>query len=159
MRALPRYPPCFVCGRSNAAGLDVTFYHDGQSVTAELIGTKKHTGYPDVIHGGVLAALLDEAMGWAVTVACGRMVHTWELTVRYQRPLPPGTSLRIQAQMHEDRRRYQVSRGTVEGPDGQVYARGEGKYRPIDAATERKVLDVLERDDGSRGIRMEELSS
>ncbi len=157
-RALPRYPPCFVCGRSNAAGLDVTFQVQGREVIAELTGKVEHTGYPGILHGGILATLLDEAMGWAITVQTGRMLQTWELSVRYHRPLPPGARFRVIAEMAEDRGRYQVSRGRVEDSQGEVYARGEGKYRPIPESEEMKVLGLLERSDGTVGVGRDEIA-
>lgn len=125
---------------------------------AELTGKVEHTGYPEVLHGGILATLLDEAMGWAITVQTGRMLQTWELSIRYHRPLPPGKAFRVVAEMAEDRGRYQVSRGRVEDAQGEVYAKGEGKYRPIPEADERKVLDLLERSDGTVGVRRDEIA-
>lgn len=154
---LPRYPPCFVCGRSNPAGLDVTFQRDGRKVLAEVSGKAEHTGYPGVMHGGILATVLDEAMGWAVTVATGRMVQTLEINVRYHRPLPPGSPVRIVAEMSEDLGRYKVSKGRIETADGKVFAKGEGKYSAIPLALEKEVLALLERTDGTGGVSPEEL--
>ena len=155
--SLPRYPPCFVCGRSNPLGLDVTFHRDGLTVLAEVTGRHEHTGYPEVIHGGIIAALLDEAMGWAVTLANGLMVETWELTVRYRRRLPPGKRIRVVARLSEDRRRYQLSEGRVEGPDGEHYAQGQGKYRPIPPGDQETIWRLLEKPDGSPGFHRDDL--
>jgi acyl-coenzyme A thioesterase PaaI-like protein len=42
------------------------FYMDGEAAKAEFVPTEFHQGWPDYVHGGVLMAAIDEAIGWVV---------------------------------------------------------------------------------------------
>ncbi|WP_420451615.1 PaaI family thioesterase [Ilumatobacter sp.] len=69
---------CFVCEQSNAAGLKIPFFHDDDRdvVTAEFSLPDAFSGAPTMLHGGVVLAVLDEAMAWAC-IAIGRQ---WAVT-------------------------------------------------------------------------------
>ena len=54
---------CFVCGKSNKYGLKLNYRIENRKFLAELSLDKKFVGFKDIIHGGILASLLDEAMG------------------------------------------------------------------------------------------------
>ena len=55
---------CFVCGRQNPRGLYMKFFDDGENeVCSEYIVSEEYQGYPGVVHGGVIAAMLDEVVG------------------------------------------------------------------------------------------------
>ena len=55
---------CFVCGRENPVGLYMTFYDNGDNeVYSDYTVADHYQGYPGVVHGGIVAAMLDEAVG------------------------------------------------------------------------------------------------
>jgi len=143
MKALPRYRKCFVCGRDNTAGLDVLFYRSGKTVTADFSGDHHHVGFPNHLHGGIISSLLDEAMGWAAVGSREKMVQTWEITIRFHRPLPPGKSVRAEAWLEEDKGRYLCAAGRIVDKQGHVYARGIGKYFPLPGTQEKEILREL----------------
>ncbi len=87
---------CFICGRDNPAGLQARFEEqiDG-SLLARFVGQEHHQGYPGRMHGGIIAAVLDEVAGrtmakWRAT-ADGSAAR--ELRVRYRQPVPLGVEL------------------------------------------------------------------
>lgn len=87
---------CFVCGEKNPSGLHLVFsLHDGK-VTAEFFPEKIHQGYKDIVHGGIISALLDEAM---VKVALMQKMPaiTAELNVRFKNPLAVGDKAIVEA--------------------------------------------------------------
>lgn len=58
---------CYVCGRENPFGLQVPFERDGDKGSrADYIVQPGHVGWPGVLHGGLLFALMDESLGWAL---------------------------------------------------------------------------------------------
>src|SRR5579864_3726600 len=57
------YQRCFVCGQRNPFGLHLVFRVEGDSVVADFQPREEHQGFPGVIHGGIVAAVLDEALG------------------------------------------------------------------------------------------------
>jgi len=88
---------CFVCGLQNPVGLKMAFYNDPETgrVQADLIVPDEYQGYPGVVHGGIVAAVLDEVSGRAVMMGGSdeNLMATLRLTIRYRRPTPTETPL------------------------------------------------------------------
>ncbi len=128
---LPTSPTCFVCGEENPCGLHARFHVEDDLVVLPLRPTEHHCGYPGVVHGGIIAAALDESMGWAAARALHRMCVTGELTVRYLKPLPPIHGLVVRAGVLKAGRRMVHTHARLEDRDGICYARAEGKFLPL----------------------------
>ncbi len=144
MKALPRYHMCFVCGKDNPCGLQSHFKTDGKKVFYEFTPKDHHVGYKDRVHGGVLSAALDECMGWAVFVATKKVFYTLELTVRFVRPVKPGTGLRVEAEFAEDKGLFYTARAKLVDQEGVIYARGTGKYVAMPEQEVKEVLSYLD---------------
>jgi len=86
---------CFVCGWANRTSLGVSFEADehGHSRT-HYVARSNHEGWPDLLHGGVLFALLDDAAGWAARYQ-GRPSVTSRASIRYRQPVVTDTALTI----------------------------------------------------------------
>ncbi len=140
---LPNSRWCFVCGEENSAGLGVRFYVENGTVKVRWRAGDKHCGYQHVAHGGVIAAVLDECMGWAAARAVQRMCVTGELTVRYLKPVPSDRDLTVSTEVVKaSRRLIHVTSGLAD--DGGVeYARGEGRFVPLSAAETLAIDDRL----------------
>jgi uncharacterized protein (TIGR00369 family) len=143
---LPRYRRCFVCGEDSPSGIAVTFYVQDGTVRADFVPSEAQMGFPGICHGGVLGALLDEAMGWAPTMETGLFCLTGELRVRYVAPVPIGTPVTVIARADKVGRIYLTS-GEIVGRDGTIYARGMGKYIPMSLERTREVARILESDE------------
>ena len=96
-----------------------------------------------MVHGGVVAALLDESMGWAAARSLRLMCVTAELTVRYVKSAPPDPALVVEAWTTRAHRRMAHCEARLAGPDGEVYARAEGKFIPLDAERTLAVDDGM----------------
>ena len=141
---LPHSSGCFCCGDENACGVKARFFVEGDAVNAEIVLPRHLNGYKNVAHGGVLAALLDESMGWAATVF-GRehpMYVTGELTVKYVRPVPVGEPVRIVSRLLEDAGRIAYSAGELLC-GGQVCVKATGKFFPMSAEATAEVMPYL----------------
>ena len=119
---------CFVCGRQNPDGLRLSFAVDldRQTIETEWIPPGKYRGYSDVLHGGIVALLLDEAVG-KLALSLGMPAVTAELTVRYLRPVPTGRRLRVRARITEVKRRLLKGEAEVILEDGTAGARATAK--------------------------------
>jgi uncharacterized protein (TIGR00369 family) len=88
---------CFLCGIQNPVGLKLKFYEDpeAEQVRVEFTVPDQFQGYPGVVHGGIVAAVLDEAAGRAVMLRGSHedLMATLKLNVRYRRPTPTQTPL------------------------------------------------------------------
>ncbi len=123
----PNSRMCFICGVQNPAGLKVRFYEDGKTtVRAEVVIPEVYQGYPGVAHGGVVAALLDEAAGRAVMIgAPERFMVTAQLKVRYHHPVPIGQTLLLIAHPLRVGTRLARARAELRRPDGTLCAEAE----------------------------------
>lgn len=98
MRTLqPSAKHCFVCGVTNPFGLKLRFYSTGpDEVTAAIRVPEEYQGYPGVTHGGIVAAMLDEACGRCQMGSTPpRFMYTARLEIRYRRNVPIGQPLRL----------------------------------------------------------------
>ena len=97
MNKQPNSRMCFICGRQNPVGLHLDFYEDPETgqVRVEFTIPDEYQGYPGVVHGGIVAAILDEVSGRAVMLQSSdeNLMATMRLTVRYRRPTPTETPL------------------------------------------------------------------
>ena len=144
---LPRYRKCFVCGAENPCGLQGRFFWEPEEGVVLYPFTPKehHVGWPGRVHGGIIAAALDEAMGWAVYQAAGVWFYTWELKVRYARSVRPGTPLLVKARYSGSTRAYHEARAELYDQEGVLYARAWGKYVPIPEEEFKEMEPEMER--------------
>jgi uncharacterized protein (TIGR00369 family) len=89
---------CFVCGSKNPIGLKLDFRFNGKSIEAEYTPEKEHQGYRNIVHGGILTTLLDEAMV-KLAIAMDMPAVTAQINVRLRRALPVHEKLIIKANM------------------------------------------------------------
>jgi uncharacterized protein (TIGR00369 family) len=117
---------CFVCGDNNPAGLHLRFFiHEGKVFT-EFIPKKIHQGYKDIIHGGLISTILDEAMVKAALMQ-GLPVVTAEMTVRFRNPLLVGEKAIVEATMLRTNRKIIEATATIKKTDETVIAEGTAK--------------------------------
>lgn len=142
VQPLPYTHNCFVCGVSNRHGMQLRFHADTEShaIHAEFQPRKEHAGYPGVLHGGAVAAALDEAMFWAATHATGRMQMSVELAVRYRGKVHTGGQYRIVAGSERQRGRLSTTTAELLDADGEVCASASGKYLPLPGEDAQRVL-------------------
>ncbi len=121
---------CFVCGLKNSAGLHASFYEiEGDQLVALFKPCEEHQGYPDRLHGGLAATILDETIGRAMNINNNEIWGvTVEFSVRYRKPVPLDQELRVVGRITNQRSRMFEGTGEILLPDGQVAVEGHGKY-------------------------------
>lgn len=121
----PNSKHCFVCGVENPNGLNLSFYDTGPGcVEAKWIPRSHFQGFPGIVHGGIIAAALDEAAARTVFGADGsaRMVVTATLEVRYRRPIPVDVELCITGTLKEDKGEVILAASKIEDQNGLILA-------------------------------------
>ncbi|MEZ4564678.1 MAG: PaaI family thioesterase [Thermomicrobiales bacterium] len=127
---------CFGCGAANPHGLHLRFTPDAKGVRATFTPLPVHQGYEQVVHGGILSTLLDEAMAWAVATA-GIWAVTGEMQVRFRRPLHVGEAVTLSGVVTDIRTRAISASGQiVRETDGQIIATATALFVRVPAATE-----------------------
>ena len=101
-------------------------YGDGRATCAIEPG-EAFAGWSNIMHGGVVAALLDEAMAHA-TLSTGERAVTARLEVRFRKAVPTDELLTVEGRVTGRRGRVFEVSGTVRGPDGTVYAEGHSRF-------------------------------
>ncbi len=123
---------CFACGPANPIGLHLRFSYGEDSAEAHFTPNQEHEGYPGLMHGGLVATLLDEAMAHAAIAAHGPAV-TGELRVRLRgRGAPIGQPLRLHGHVTNRRGRLVLAEAQLCDEDGRLLAQGEGKFMLAD---------------------------
>lgn len=140
---LPSFDGCFCCGQTNRSGLKVPFYVTDGEVFAHFIPSNEYYGYPGIMHGGLSATLLDEAMTWAATVAEGRFHYAAEIKVRYRAPVADKQEIIIKAKMTDKQKKILFVEGTILDSDNNVLVKSEGKYYPLPEKNDLTVKQMM----------------
>lgn len=124
----PNSRHCFVCGVENAIGLKLVFYTTAPGeVQVDYTVPARYQGYPGVVHGGVVAAMLDEVGGrvYMGDPAAPRFMYTARMEIRYRKNVPVGQPLRLIGRTGKDRGRSATATAAIYSTDGEVLAEAE----------------------------------
>ncbi|MDO4595834.1 MAG: PaaI family thioesterase [Coriobacteriaceae bacterium] len=122
---------CLVCGKDNPFSLHAQFVEHAED--GELVcyfePREIHQSYPDRVHGGISACVLDEVIGRTVQVEHpGVWGVTISLDLKYRRPVPYGERLVARGRCTKLGRRTFEGEGKIMTPDGKVAVEAKGTY-------------------------------
>ena len=127
---------CFVCGPENRIGLNANFLVDEQNRTSEVSVSlpESYQGWQGVVHGGIISALLDEA---AIYACRPILLHgvTAELNIRFRKPVPTKTEVKIQAAVVSLKRKIALVRSSM-FCNGELMAEADVKVLLLDNSRE-----------------------
>lgn len=142
----PNANMCFVCGRENPIGLHLNFYDDGaDTVCTEFTPDDRYQGYPGIMHGGILATVLDEVVGRVAMIGDHhRFMMTVNLEVKYRLPVEINTPLKAEGKVIKIRGRIGKAEGKIYLPDGRVACEAEMTLAdmPAEVATESRLQSL-----------------
>lgn len=126
----PNSRMCFICGVENPVGLHLHIYETAPGVVETVYTAPEHfQGYPGVLHGGIVGAILDELSGRALMgsdPAAPRFMFTARLEVKYRKNVPIGVPLRIVGKAGKSRSRSAEGwAGIYDTRDGELLAEAE----------------------------------
>jgi acyl-coenzyme A thioesterase PaaI-like protein len=121
------YQSCFGCGQDNPIGLKLHFDWDGAVARAEFTPGLVYQGWPDILHGGIMACILDEAMGYAALFTGGHCV-TAKMNIRLRQPARIGETLLISASVKRQSRKLIDTIARVSLKDGTLLAESSGTH-------------------------------
>jgi acyl-coenzyme A thioesterase PaaI-like protein len=121
---------CFVCEERNPGGLRVPFFADReqQIVTAAFELDDRFSGAPTYVHGGVVLAIMDEAMAWATIALAGCFAVTKETTTRFKAPVMVGQSYSVRARIAGDDQSELDCRAEVIDEAGRICAEASATF-------------------------------
>lgn len=132
---------CFGCGGLNPQGLRLTFRWDGERAVADFTPQHEHQGYPGHMHGGLVATLLDEAMGWCIAFR-GAWAVTGKMNVRFREPVPLLKTVTVSALIERDRRRWLVVKAEVRTPEGKVLAEADALFMRVSGERREELAEI-----------------
>ncbi|HEX9027943.1 MAG TPA: PaaI family thioesterase [Anaerolineales bacterium] len=123
----PNSHHCFVCGLANPFGLQLKFYETGPGeVTTEVTIPEQFQGYPGIVHGGVVAAMLDEVAARSqMSGDPPRFMYTARLNVQYRKNVPVGQPIRAVGKAGASRRRTAAATSAIYAMDGTLLAEAD----------------------------------
>jgi uncharacterized protein (TIGR00369 family) len=122
---------CFVCGKANEHGLKLEFQSANGKTSSEFILPKDFQGYKNIIHGGIIATILDEAMIYAA-MADGHSPVSAEITVRFKQPLSAGQPAIVEAVLTQSGPKIIKAHARIsDKTSGVVIAEATGKMIPL----------------------------
>lgn len=124
---------CFACGKNNPDGMRLKFSYDEERdcfICRFRLGNR-YTGPPGHAHGGIIATLLDEAMG-KVNKLRHVVALTSQITVNYLKPVPLNRPLRVESREVRVRGRRHINMAEILNRKGEVLARSQGTFIAID---------------------------
>ena len=134
MRDIIRLEPsplnkCFGCGGDNPGGMKLTFEQDNinRKIFGRFVLGERYQGGGGFAHGGIIAMLLDEAMGKVCRFREVRAV-TAELTVEYLKPVSVEKEIVVEGQESEQKGRNLFMTGEIRNGAGEILARGRGRF-------------------------------
>lgn len=126
---------CFGCSPDNPIGLKMVFEQDGEVCRSRYTTGPEHQSWNDVVHGGLLATMMDEAMGkwlWEHGIAA----MTAEMTIRYSAVVPVEVTLTIESYLVSQKRKLIEMAASITLPDGTVAVRGKAKFLEVTPAAQ-----------------------
>ena len=131
MKRLANSKYCFVCGIKNTNGLKLVLESEMEGrVSGKISIPSKFEGWPGIIHGGILSAILDESAGRAIEteVYPKQTFLTGTLTVHFRHPAPSETPLLVEAELVRRKGRVAVAKSTIMDESRLVLAEAEGTF-------------------------------
>lgn len=129
----PHHPGCYGCGPEAPEGLHVVARKVGEEIHATYAFEARHTGAPGIVHGGLVAALVDDVCGFALFVVRAPAV-TRKLEVEYLKPVLVGVTYELVAKVdrYEGRKLFVSCEGR--SPEGVLTFRGTGLFIVVDVS-------------------------
>ena len=120
---------CFLCGDQNpfSPGLEFEFDEETGQAYVEFTPVEHFAGYKNVMHGGIVTGLLDEAMAKAISNQ-GWQAVTAEIKVRFLEPVKLDRPVVVRGIIQERRRRIIEASARLESRMGQELARGKARF-------------------------------
>ena len=126
---------CFACGKDNRDGMKLKFYLDEESrcTICEFKLSRRYTGPPGHAHGGIIATILDEAMG-KVNKFRSVVALTKSMEIEYMKPVPLGKKLTVTGREREVNGRTHINVAEITNENGEILARSTGTFIAVDVS-------------------------
>jgi acyl-coenzyme A thioesterase PaaI-like protein len=145
----PHY--CFGCSKRNPIGLHLSFEMTDDEVRAPFTPQAEHQGWPGFMHGGLVATMLDEAMGW-VTMSHGIWAVTGKINIRYREPVPLFQPVTVVGIIERNRGRWILVRAEIRSSEGTVLSEADAIFMRVSGDRQHELEEIY------RGMTLEDIA-
>jgi uncharacterized protein (TIGR00369 family) len=140
---------CYVCDPANDKGLRVPFNFDDETgvVSAEFRLGAEYSGAPKYVHGGIVLAVLDEAMAWAAIAAAGRFAVVRETNTTFEHGVEVGQPHRVEAEVNTIGPVHMEASARVVNADGRRCARARARLVVLTEQAAKAAIGTVAGDD------------
>lgn len=138
----PHTDSCFVCGDDVPNGLHLKSYYEDGVAKLEFFAIDGIGGYKGVVHGGIIATILDEVMTWASFAFSDymRLFFTREMVVKYKKPVVMNENYLAVAEFQDEKKGIIFVRSSLQDSACNIYAQSKASYFPMDEEMSLKGL-------------------
>ena len=120
---------CFGCSPRNPSGLRMKFFTDENSLFSKVTVPDHMCGWDRLVHGGVIATILDEIMSWSAITMLKRIILTKSMTVDFIKPILVGNELGVEGKVLERKsEREALMAGLLYNGAGEICAQSQGTF-------------------------------
>jgi acyl-coenzyme A thioesterase PaaI-like protein len=131
MSVEPGAENCFVCGQKNRSGLKLKFRREGNTIRSEFVPGKEHEGWNSITHGGILTAVMDDAMAYGIYFK-GIVGFTAKMEIRFRKPVTIGTRLLIYGEIVSEKEKHVMTRSWITFEDGELAAEAKAVFSIVE---------------------------
>ena len=120
---------CFGCGAANPAGMKLTFELDFETrrTRGSFALGPNYAGGGGFAHGGIIAVVLDEAMGKLSRLTDEKAV-TAEMSIEYRKPIPINQTIVVHGWQEQEKGRNRFRAAEIYDAQGNLLVRGKGRF-------------------------------
>ncbi|NBU97810.1 MAG: PaaI family thioesterase [Spirochaetia bacterium] len=93
---------CFACGKGNPKGFQLVFHSDGKILYSKFTTRDEFSGWSNLIHGGILATLMDENMAWTAISLKKKYILTKSMNVFFKKPVLAGSTIYLKGYIEKE---------------------------------------------------------
>jgi uncharacterized protein (TIGR00369 family) len=117
---------CFACGQGNEHGMRLRIVPTEDGCRAVFTPPRRYEGFHGMVHGGIVATLLDEVIAWACRLR-GYNALTAELSVRYKKPVPVNEPVEVVGKVIREHGKLVHAESFIRNEKGEVLAAASAK--------------------------------
>ena len=117
---------CFVCGKKNKSGLQLEFSYKNNKTIARIVFDKRFQGWKDVVHGGLVSTVLDEAMA-KITGFYGYYCVTAEINIKFKKPVLINKEYIIEGKIVKQRGKIFFTNSLIKNYNNEIFAIADAK--------------------------------
>lgn len=121
---------CFGCSPKNTSGMKMDFFTNKNRdlVVSWFSVPERFVGWSNLVHGGIISTMLDEAMGWGALVILRKLMVSKSMNVEFIKPVFVNSKIRVEGNVLEEKNeREAIMQGLIYNDVNELCARSTSK--------------------------------